>query len=189
MRATQAQTEELMKTSAYASSIVAMLLATAAQAEGIPDALRRCAAIQDDAARLACYDAYVAGARAAASAGTREAADRSERAGDDEPASAAASRPSAAAADRSQEAEARFGLPSVRQEEPDEITAKITDIAERANGTRIFTLDNGQVWVEDSRARTLKLRVGDTVRINAGLFGSYRLRGSGNRSTGVDRVR
>ncbi|HEX7063094.1 MAG TPA: hypothetical protein VF200_14070 [Woeseiaceae bacterium] len=172
-----------------ASSMVALLVTTAALAQGVPDALRRCAAIDDDAARLACYDAYVAGARAAASAGTREARDASKQAGGGEAVSGAGTPSSDTAADRSAEAEARFGLPDAPEEEAKEITATITDIAEGAYGVRTFTLDNGQVWVEDSRARTLKLKVGDTVRISAGLFGSYRLRGSGNRSTSVDRIR
>ncbi|HEX7060826.1 MAG TPA: hypothetical protein VF200_02595 [Woeseiaceae bacterium] len=161
----------------YASGIIALLTATAAIGDGVPDALRRCAAIDEDAARLACYDAYVAGARAATATANEP------------PAASVPPDPATSAAERSADAEARFGLPTAPEEEPTEITAKITDIAERAYGERIFTLDNDQVWVEDSRARTLKLEVGDTVRISAGLFGSYRLRGSGNRSTGVDRIR
>src|SRR5690606_7359478 len=86
---------------------------------------------------------------------------------------------------------AGFGLPERDDEdELEEISAKVVRIDERANRERIFTLDNGQVWVEDSPTRSVRVKEGDTVRIRAGMFGSYRLSvASSNRATGVDRVR
>lgn len=141
--------------------LAAVLAAPAGIADEIPEPLRRCAEIDDDSQRLACYDRYVAR-------------------GGVEPDSADAVPP----------AEARFGLPDKEDEEElDEIRATITEIVVRANQTRIFTLSNGQVWVEDSPKPSLRLDVGDEVRISAGLFGSHTLHGPRNRSTAVDRVR
>lgn len=59
----------------------------------------------------------------------------------------------------------------------------------RASRERIFTLDNGQVWVEDSPRPSTRFKVGDRVTIRAGSLDSYRMISSSNRSTAVDRVR
>jgi hypothetical protein len=108
---------------------VALLLALASQAAWAdPDALRRCRALADDAARLACYDAIAT------------------------PAAAAAAAPGAAPATAGGPSAARFGLP----EEPSPVDRIESRIAGRFEGwgprDRI-RLANGQVWqvADDSR--------------------------------------
>lgn len=161
-----------------------------------PESLQRCAQVDDDAQRLACYDREAARSRAAEPAvegpppATQKVPERPANAAP-ESAAAPAPEPAAEPGGDTADAVASFGLPERDEDkdEPDEISAKVAKIDVRANGERIFTLDNGQVWVEKSPARSPRLKEGDPVRIKAGLFGSYRLFGSGNRSTGVDRVR
>lgn len=163
-------------------ALAAGLSISTGMADEVPEQLRRCAEIEDDARRLACYDRHVRGGAAETTAAAPSAAapvSGSPAPGSSEPPPAA-------------DAEQGFGLPEEREqreEEPDLISARITRIDVRRNGERIFTLDNGQMWVEDSPAPSLRLEVGDTVTIKAGLFGSHRLFGSGHRSSGVDRVR
>ncbi|HLT89672.1 MAG TPA: hypothetical protein VKZ85_01915 [Woeseiaceae bacterium] len=152
--------------------------ASPALAEEVPDAFRRCAGLEDDAERLACYDRAVGREIAGRTAQAPEATD-----GVPESARApAAAEPAAAVAG--------FGLPTERKEGIREISATVERITVRANGERIFTLDNGQVWVEDSPTRSVRVKEGDTVRIRAGLFNSFRLSvGESRRSTAVDRAR
>lgn len=156
--------------------LAALLAAPAGFTDEIPEPLRRCAELGDDAQRLACYDRYVS--RGAIDASVVEAAPQAA--------------PPARKPDPSAHAnpEARFGLPETDDDEDlDEISARIVEIVVRASRERIFTLDNGQVWVEDEPRPSLRLKVGDTVTIRSGIFGSYRLVGQGNRSTAVDRAR
>lgn len=152
--------------------------------------LRRCAELESDAKRLACYDAVL----------REEAVDRpSEQQPPipepSEPAAAKATAPAPAPrVEPAPAAEARFGLeapsePAQPAKDVKELAASITEIKVRRNGERIFTLDNGQVWAEKSPSPSLHLEVGDRVTIRSGLFGSHRLFGSGKRSSGVDRVR
>lgn len=156
--------------------LAVLLVAPACFADDIPEPLRRCAELNDDAQRLACYDRYV----------SRGGIDWASAEPALETAPPARKPDPAAHADP----EARFGLPKPDDDEDvDEISARITEIVVRASRERIITLDNGQVWVEDGPKPSLRLKVGDTVTIRSGIFGSYRLVGPGNRSNAVDRVR
>jgi len=74
-------------------------------------------------------------------------------------------------------------------EQSDElIDGTITAIEFMPSGGRIVTLDNGQRWRETGTAPSLKLYVGQTVRIKPGVFDSFRLFGQGNRATRVRRL-
>lgn len=163
--------------------VYVVLFAIAAIVPGVAagsDDTKGCADIADDARRLECYDL----------AASDEPA---EEAPEPAPASVPATLVEATEAEgASPDARESFGLKEERkpgEQEPDQISARIAEIEMRRNGERLFTLDNGQVWAEDAPERSLRLDVGDTVTIKAGLFGSHRLFGSGNRSSRVDRVR
>ena len=149
----------------------------AVAAESGADALRACAAEKDDAIRLACYDREVGHAAA-------------------QPATAAA--PAPVLAPTTPEAPldtfgARGGemaRKKAREEEKTEIkevTVRITALAQRPRGERVFTLDNGQVWVEKRRTPYLPVKEGDTVTITAGALSAFRL-SVGGRSTQVQRL-
>lgn len=154
-----------MSVSAAAQSPTAQ--APMAQAPMGREALAACVAIQDPTARLACFDRTVPGFLAAPvqapTASTTPVAPArplptalerfgAERIPDDSPAKAAVSGPE--------------GL--------DAITAKVTAVRESSSGRLSLTLDNGQVWTQ-SEAKALRVKAGDRVTIETGLFGSYNL--------------
>ena len=138
----------------------ALLLALASQAAWAdPDALRRCRALADDAARLACYDAIATPAAAAAAAPGAA------------PATAPAGGPSAA----------RFGLP----EEPSPVDRIESRIAGRFEGwgprDRI-RLANGQVWQVADDSRGAYWLDSPRVVVRRGALGSFLLEIEGVRA-------
>ncbi|MEY3271149.1 MAG: hypothetical protein RLZZ341_50 [Pseudomonadota bacterium] len=140
----------------------ALMLALASQAAWAdPDALRRCRALADDAARLACYDAIATPAAAAAAAAAPAAA----------PATAPAGGPSAA----------RFGLP----EEPSPVDRIESRIAGRFEGwgprDRI-RLANGQVWQVADDSRGAYWLDSPRVVVRRGALGSFLLEIEGVRA-------
>jgi hypothetical protein len=152
-------------------------------AESTSDALVTCAKETDDARRLRCFDALVADLPRAPAA----------------PAAAAAARPSASppiapvpTAKPSVSPEEKFGargdLDRERREGLKELTARITEVNTRPYGELVITLDNGQVWAERTANSKLKVKVGDSVKIESGALGSFTLLANG-RSSKVSRVR
>jgi len=165
----------------------AMLAASAARA----DAPERCAAIADDRARLACYDALfgkpdVSGAVGAPPSAAPVTAD-------------AATATAAATAGATRTPEADFGLTeaakrarepeATRAEFPESISGTVAAVGRRPAGEIIVTLANGQVWVQvhvDARAR---IDVGDTVTIKKAALGSHLLVTANRYATRVRRVK
>jgi hypothetical protein len=178
--------------------LAAMVTAQAARA----DDPERCAAIDDDRARLACYDslfgrptapppagaaAVVAPASASAAGGTAVSA----------PAAAppAVSAPTGAAANPA----ADFGLTEAAkraresqesgQKPPESISGTVAKVGRQPAGELIVTLESGQVWTQvqvDTRAR---IAAGDTVTIKKAALGSYLLVTAGRYATRVRRVK
>jgi len=89
-------------------------------------------------------------------------------------------------------AEGKFGargdLNPEKHEQLSEITGKVTEVGAKAHGELVVTLDNGQVWAEKISGSKLKVKVGDTVKIESGALGSFVLIANG-RSSKVARVR
>jgi hypothetical protein len=140
-----------------------------------------CASEPDDARRLRCFDDAVAGLRRAVP-----------------PSAAALSRPEPApAADTPPEstpavsAEDRFGARGELKtdQQLSEITATVTALSAKPYGELVITLDNGQVWAEIAPRSKIKLKTGDSVTIEAGALGSFRLIAPNGRSSKVSRVR
>ena len=157
-------------------SVSGLLAAHAADSNA--EAMLACANEQDDARRLRCFDSVVAGMRRAPAAPTVAAAPA--------PASAPARAPAPAAAS----AEDKFGARGdVKPEELQEITAKVTAISIKPYGEHVVTLDNGQVWVEIQTNSRIKLKTGDTVKIETGALNSFRLIAPNGRSSKVSRLR
>lgn len=170
--------------------LAAVLLAPQAVRADEP---RRCAALDDDRARLACYDsifgrpaapapvdapAGAAPAAAGAVAGTVAAA----------PAAATATNPEAdfgltEAAKRAREPE------ESRERFPESISGTVAKVARQPAGELVLTLENGQVWTQvqvDARAR---VAVGDTVTIKKAALGSHLLVTENRYATRVRRVK
>lgn len=93
-----------------------------------------------------------------------------------------------------------FGLPEgtisareisagVRPKPLSHLSSRIARISTTADGRRIFTLDNGQTWVELERDDALLARPAEAVRISRQLFGSYWMELQSGRGCKVARVR
>jgi len=137
------------------------------------DEPRRCAALADDRARLACYDS-IFGRPAAAVPASLDAATVPNP-------------------------EADFGLTEAakralepeesRQRLPESISGTVAKVARQPAGELVLTLENGQVWTQlqvDARAR---VAVGDTVTIKKAALGSHLLVTEDRYATRVRRVR
>jgi hypothetical protein len=146
-----------------------------------------CAGEQDDARRLACFDAVVTQARAQPRPPVESAA----------PAPAATAATAAAVVPLSKEE--RFGLRGdLKQEkakkapelaELKELRATVTKVAAKPHGELILTLDNGQVWYEIQTSTGIRVKTGDQVTIRSGALGSYSVVAPNGRSSKVTRVR
>jgi hypothetical protein len=69
-----------------------------------------------------------------------------------------------------------------------ELTAVVVALRKRPHGEQVVTLENGQVWTQSHAEAGLLIREGDTVTIQRGLFGSYRITGRGKKSFAVERI-
>ena len=133
----------------------------------------QCARIDDDPARLSCYDAIfrtTAGAPVA-------------------PAAAATATAVAVAVDpasaRPVDPEAEFGLTPAQQRKlqpenapplpPETLTAKVAAVGRKPMGELVVTLENKQVWVQIDVDNKARVKAGDTVTIKRGTLGSYLL--------------
>ncbi len=136
-----------------------------------PGALTRaydCMAIQEDAARLACYDDAVGRLRAAQTSGEVVAVDRVE-------------------AERLERESFGFQLPSLGSFLPrlggggqaraqiEDLEAQVERIVPRSDGRRAFVMTNGQVWVQTEPQRAGNVRADDTVTIRRAAMGSFML--------------
>jgi len=164
-------------------------------ATDISAAVRACRAETDDARRLACYDRVTDGARAAAPTAAATPKSAAPVA-----AAAAPSAPAAAPVAAAASAEDNFGRErQVAAEEQKrqqdaarslgELEASVTGIETRMDGLMTFTLDNGQVWRQNSPDSKFHLKEGDRVRIQPGSLKSFILSGPSKKSTRVTRVK
>jgi hypothetical protein len=177
-------------------------------AESASDGVLACAAEADEERRLACFDALAAGLRdprppAAAAPGSSTAATFpvSPTAASATPvaptvapsaaaAAAAAAQPSQAGTPSPED---RFGLRVDRKEQKKddltELSARATAISPKPRGELVITLDNGQVWGEIAPGSKIKVKPGDSVKIEAGTLGSFILIAPNGRSSKVTRIR
>lgn len=136
---------------------------TALAAESTSDAARRCAAITDSLARLVCYDQVYnpapgsTGAAASASAPVAAPPAPAVSFGDD-----------AKKKSKTERAAAETKAPS-------SLTANVTALLDTQGNMYRVTLDNGQVWQTQEWRSMFVLKVGDTVRIDKGTMGGYRM--------------
>lgn len=176
--------KDLMRNLLCSTLLVFACTPAGASDSDIVAAMRGCAAEKNGAKRLACYDEVLARP-------TQSAAATPSPAG---PAAAAAVETSATP-------QQGFGYRGeIAREELDrqeaakapvieELTAKVTAISFQPYGEFVITLDNDQVWTQKQTDTKVRPRVGDSVTIKAGTFGSFMLVTQNGRSTRVSRVR
>ena len=176
--------------------LLTLVAGPALAATDIGAAIRACRAETDDARRLACYDRVTEGAHAATPTAAAAPKSAAPVAAAPVAAPAAAAAPVAAAAT----AEDNFGRErQVAAEEQKrqqdaarslgELEAYVTGIETRMDGLMTFTLDNGQVWRQNSPDSKFHLKEGDRVKIQPGSLSSFILSGPSKKSTRVTRVK
>jgi hypothetical protein len=134
--------------------------------------LQACATLADDASRLACYDEQINRASPAA-------APEAAAAPPHEDFGVAGSELA-----RRRDAERRQdNLPA----EP--MIATVTLLSRLSHGEIVMTLSNEQVWRQKKPDPYFPVKVGDSIRIEPGLLGSYRLFLPAGRFSQVTRVR
>ncbi len=152
------------------------------------DAAAKCAAVDDDARRLSCYDALFragAGGRAPAVAASPGPAVTAVPAAAAVPTAAAAANatPAPSSAPAAVDPAVEFGLtgqqierrkaPETRERPPESIQARVDQAEQDRYGLWRLTLDNGQVWVQTEAALGARFQSGTVVEIRRGTLGSY----------------
>jgi hypothetical protein len=138
------------------------VLPLAAGAEPLSDGLQRCARETDEHLRLKCFDEL------AASLPQRKRDEFGM---------------TAAVAERKDPT-----APKAPLIDPETLDAKIAGLRQGARGEYSFTLDNGQVWVEQEFRPGQHFSVGEAVQIKHGFLGSLWLSASDHRMTRVKRI-
>jgi hypothetical protein len=164
------------------------------------DSIAHCVGIDDDAARLACFDA--ATGRAGRSTSQRpdaSAVPAAQTTSQRAPGQLAATGPGLAEAAPTQartpaQTTAEFGLSAAalaKDQRLKSITATVQAVGQSSHvGRWTVTLDNGQVWEQrESGSTAQRPRPGDRVTIEQASFGSYLLTAPGRGSNRVRRIR
>jgi hypothetical protein len=135
------------------------------------EAGRQCAQLKDSLQRLVCYDRIFLTGDPAASAAV--SAPR-----------VAVPAPIPALGDEAVQRRSKEAKPA----EPADLEAKITALKETRPNVVRLTLDNGQTWQQMDMSSVFQVSVGDTVRIEKGTMGGYRLTRTSRGRSGWIRV-
>ena len=134
-----------------------------------------CRAIEDDAARLACFDRLATAEEELAppQGATAPAAD----AAGDEPAARPEARAAAPETARPGLLKRVLGGIKLPKPEPANVVAsgKVVRVRELARGNFELELEDGQVWRENERELRTNYRVGDMVVVSSGMLGTFNL--------------
>jgi hypothetical protein len=158
------------------------------------DSAGGCVAIDDDRARLACYD-EASGRTAAIRASGPAAVTGAPVAATAATAAAATAAPARPPAPSPEQAKQNFGLSAEKvlgpQGGPTEIKAKVAAVqANEVTGQAVITLDNGQVWQQlEATKATKRPRAGDEVVIREASLDSFLMVTPERGSARVRRVR
>src|SRR5262245_54055644 len=196
MRRLDGSGENEMKTASMVLASAAVLVGSLGQtpwaAAGTDDAkaaVLACRKEQDAERRLACFDA--ASARLEPGAAHAQAASAAVPA-------AAVTNAAAAPAGAAKSSHESFGVrggtlakEAEKNSEPklENLTANVTAMEKGPHGELVFTLDNGQVWMQKQAVGYFPVRVGDAVSVKARALGSFQLVTSSGKATHVTRVK
>jgi len=78
--------------------------------------------------------------------------------------------------------------PAVGFDHSEVLTGKIDGLQEVLSGQWIFTLDNGQLWIQVEPKAGMRFSVGEAIQIEQGAMGSLWLAADHHRKTRVKRV-
>lgn len=162
-----------------AAAALPLFLASPAHADDGEEALepfRECGTIAEGPARLACFDAALAGADAA-----QQARQERRRRRTVEDFGLSGTQIEERYERELRRTEQRGGsaedVADLAPPEPESVTSVITETFIDGTRRRVFLLENGQIWREGSNT-TLRgrIRIGSTATISRGGIGGYRLR-------------
>jgi hypothetical protein len=128
--------------------------------EPVADGLRRCSLETDEQKRLACFDSLVSALPTIKSDQFGMTVDIARK---------------------------RDPV-AVTRSENESLAGKIAALRESPRGEYIFTLDNGQLWLQAEPRSSIQFEVGDAVRIEHGAMGSLWLTADHHRKTRIKRI-
>lgn len=152
-------------------AFLALTVPGAVPAEALGEELRVCRDLTDDQARLACYDAAVDRSRKSADPGPEPSTEKT--------AGSAASLSQEDLFGKTSKEIERSVEEATGSEQIDSLSATVTRLRKFGYDKVLITLENGQLWKQID-ASSLRLRVGDTVKIERAALGSFILRKPGN---------
>ena len=159
------------------------------------EAGRQCAQVRDSLQRLVCYDRVFQGGDSAPPAAVqapRPAVPAPVPAPvtvpSPVPAPAVAAPVAAAPALGDESVQRKARAREEKPAEPSTLEASITALKETRPGVVRLTLDNGQVWQQMDMSTVFQVAVGDTVRIEKGTMGGFRLARTSRGRSGWVRV-
>jgi hypothetical protein len=166
--------------------VVTLIAGTALAADTSLDTARRCVLVKDSLERLVCFDRAFASMPAAGPAVVAAPA-----------APTMASAPAVAVMPAAVPALGDEGIKRRAKEReveagPTSLTAVISELKETRPNVFRLTLDNGQVWQQMDLESLFYVKVGDTVKIDKGRMGGYRMArvsGSGSGWARVTRIK
>lgn len=186
-----------------AMSALLLVGGSALAAEDVTQRAQRCASIADSLERLVCYDRLFApGATGPAASGAGPvstpvqppAAPPAARAPTN-PAPAVAGSDSSSGAGTTGNSASDFGADQLRRSDardaeagPRTLTATIQQLRETRPNVFLMSLDNGQVWQQMDMDSLFHVKEGDTVEINRGRMGGYRMARKSRGGSGWVRV-
>ncbi|MET0247704.1 MAG: hypothetical protein ABW182_13220 [Sphingomonas sp.] len=148
----------------------------AGEASALIDALMACRGVADSGARLACMDKATAALAEARDSRRIVVLDRES-------------------ARKAKRTVFGFSLPNIKlfggNDEPEvtEITDTVESAAETGHGLWVIRLKDGSSWQTTEEQLSFGTKAGDSIRIQAGMLGSYRVSVNGRRSIRVKRLR
>ena len=178
----------------HAARGLGLLFAIGIAAAGAGEPTHPCAAVDDPAERLACYDETFP------RPGAPDGVEQQAVAPVAEPTEIPQPRdiPVVPEAAEGPELVEKFGLTEAqlqardperpREERVDRIEATVVGIRHRASGERLVTLDNGQVWLQTEITVRGHLAEGDQVVIRRAALGSFQLVTPGRVALRVRRI-
>jgi len=166
------------------ASFISAACRAASPAPPVPDSLLACRKLQDEGERVRCYDAQIDRMSAAEATGLAVTRAAPAPTAPQAVASQAPATLAGSAAPKQADSTARFGqetLPPTARPKPSPqeeaaLLSSITALRQVARATYAISLANGQIWrQEEASDISLFFHVGDSVRIEKGSLGSYRL--------------
>jgi hypothetical protein len=153
------------------------------------DKVYACAAMADGAARLACYDAAVAGLKKAQSGGDVAVVSRDQIQKAEKDAFGLQRPALAELVEKPAPAAVTTGPKATNVQSPDQVTLAIKDVSTGADGRYRFVMENGQVWRQTDEVSLERLKdPGLTAEIRKAALGTFMMKIGNRKAIRVKRV-